>query len=384
MEPLLYLLIGLVSVLLIAVILTLVIIIKKGRVNETVPLDFKVDNTEMINRINYIQDKISKLQLELSDSFNQKFTHQTEKLTENDSNFAREMRKEIEERLRKLNEDVQKKLTEDTKLNQDTFENIGQKMQALVKANEELKELGTDVKELRKVISGENQKRGKFGEFLLESILEEVFANTNNLYSTQYTLNGVRPDAVIYLPRQQENILCIDAKFPYTNFANIFDENDQERLDIKKIFKEDVKKKIDEISSKYIVKGLTTDYALCFFPSDEIYQYINHEFMDLVKHSRKQKVILVSPSTLQPTLHTMKSLMIEYRRSEKLKEVNTLIAYLADEFRRFQERWDRLSAQIDTVRKTKEELDITVNKLTTRFTKIKNDSDYEEEPETNI
>ena len=31
------------------------------------------------------------------------------------------------------------------------------------------------------------------------------------------------------------------------------------------------KGKIDEISSKYIVKGLTADYALCYFPSDEIY-----------------------------------------------------------------------------------------------------------------
>ena len=95
-------------------------------------------------------------------------------------------------------------------------------------------------------------------------------------------------------PREKGNILCIDSKFPYANYLAIFNEDGSENEGKVKEFKEDVKRKIDEISSKYIVKGMTAIMPYVIFPSDEIYNYINAKLPELADRARKAAVVLVS------------------------------------------------------------------------------------------
>ena len=90
----------------------------------------------------------------------------------------------------------------------ETLTNLGKQIQALQTANESVSKLGESVSTLTNVITGNNQKRGQFGEFLLTSILENIFETTSNMFSTQYDLDvkgsKVRPDAVIYLPKRKK------------------------------------------------------------------------------------------------------------------------------------------------------------------------------------
>ncbi len=135
-------------------------------------------------------------------------------------------------------------------------------------------------------------------------------------------------------------------------------------------FKRHVKNQIREVASKYIALGYTSREALMFIPSDGIYAYINVNFPDLVDEAQRQNVVLTSPSTLQPLLASIHGLIIEYRRAEKLDELNQTLISLGQEFSRFTLRWDKLTQSIKTVSKWQEELDKTVTKISHKFNKI--------------
>lgn len=386
MEIILYTLIGIVTLLFIINIVLLFFILKtKKPVIDMSAIN--LDQSETLTQLNFVQEAVAKLRSEMEKAFIERFNAQTEKLSESDQTFLKAMREEIDKKLAALNKDVQEKLRLDAEKGEKTFTDLGKKMQEIVEANKEVINLGDDVKKLSTVISGGGARKGKFGEFLLESILEEVYEGTTNLYDMQYTLKGgARPDAVIILPRDKAGLLCIDAKFTYDNYARMFDENHNIiSMEARKAFKNDVKGRIDEVRNKYIVKGETIDYAMCFFPSDEIYQFINTEadfVKDIVSYARKHNVVLVSPATLQPTLHTLKSLMIEYRRSQKLDEVNKMIIALAKEFKFLDERYAKFMKTLGTLLNDKAKLDITVGKLSRKFSLIKDDSEVEEEDES--
>lgn len=378
MEPLLYVLIALVSVLLGLLVVTLVVLLKR----KPSPVgEVTVDQKETLTQLNFVQKELANLKLEMDKAFESRFSAQTEKLSESDAKFLKEMREELDNKLALLNKNVETKLRLDAEKGEKTFEELGKKMQEIVTANKEVISLGEDVKKLNEVISGGGARKGKFGEFLLESILEEVYAGTVNMYSTQHSINGVRPDAVIFLPRDKGNLLCIDAKFAYDNFARMKDEDGNINESYRKQFKADVKTKIDEIKNKYIIKGETIDYALCFFPSDDIFQFIHtaEDFKDIVTYARRHNVVLVSPSTLQPTLHTLKALMIEFRRSQKLAEVNEMIIQLARDFKLLEERYNSFMQTYDALLNKRGPLDITVNKLTKQFSQIKDDSEISDD-----
>lgn len=379
MDFLLYILLALVGILLILIIVLLVLALKPKK--EVVLPEIKVDQQETLTQLHFVQKSLAQLKLEMDKAFEERFSAQTEKLSESDTKFLNTMRDEIDKKLANLNKEMQEKLKLDAEKGETTFKNLGTQIQQIVEANKEVVSLGEDVKKLNQVITGGGARKGQFGEFLLENILEEVYDGATNMYATQYSLDGVRADAVIFLPRATANILCIDAKFSYDNFARIYDENNNVIESYKKLFKTDVKARIDEVKNKYIIKGKTIDYALCFFPSDEIYQFINSDkdFVDTVKYARKNSVVLVSPSTLQPTLHTLKALMIEYKRSQKLAEVNKMIIALEKEFKLLEERYTGFMATFDALVNKRGPLDITVNKLNKQFDNVKLSSEQEEE-----
>lgn len=382
MEIIFYVFLGVLIVLSVIIIVLLIVLLRKKESKVDVSA-ISVDQSETLTQLNFVQQELSRLKLEMNNAFIERFNAQTEKLSESDQKFLNTMRQEIDNKLASLNKNVEEKLRLDAEKGEKTYTELGKKMQEIVEANKEVISLGEDVKKLNDVISGGGTKKGKFGEFLLESILEEVFEGTTGLYQTQVTLtNRARVDAAITLPREKANLLCIDAKFPYDNYARMYDEEHNIIKEARKAFKDDVKMRIDEVKDKYIIKGETIEYAMCFFPSDEIYHFINSEedfIKDIVTYARKHNVVLVSPATLQPTLYTLRSLMIEYKRSQKLMEVNKLILQLAKDFELLARRHDSFDKTFSALLNKKSDLDTTVGKLVRQFDRIKLDSEIKDE-----
>ena len=366
-----YAMFGLIVLVLIAVVILIILVIQK----KSIKVENKVD-VEMHTKIATLQAKVEELNKDITNKVQLTLAENAKNEIASDAQNAKKLGEEISNRLGELNKQVQEALLGANKAQGETLTNLGKQIQALQTANTEVTKLGETVSDLSKIIKGDNQKRGKFGEFMLENILDNVFEGNKTLYDTQYSLtigeNRIQPDGVIFLPRDKGGMMFIDAKFPYAKFPAVFNEAGEINPEELKAFSGDVKKQIDQVATKYIISGRTVDYALCYFPSDEIYNFVNTKLADLATYARKKNVILVSPATLQPVLFTLKNLMIEYKRSEKLQEMNAQIAKLAKDFNTLNNKWSDLEKSINSAKSKADDFAITYRRLDSAFTKISN------------
>lgn len=181
--------------------------------------------------------------------------------------------------------------------------------------------------------------RGKWGEASLKHLLQEYFPE--DLYSTQYRFSsGEIVDAVLKLPNKK--ILPIDAKFPFDNFRRMI-ETEEEKGFYRKKFLEDVKKRIQEISEKYIIPSEdTVDFAIMYIPAEAVYYEINmSRDIDVTEYARSRKVILSSPNTFYITLRALEQWFRDTQITNKTHEVMKRLLriekdgeILANEFRK--------------------------------------------------
>ncbi len=190
---------------------------------------------------------------------------------------------------------------------------------------------------LTNVLSNPKQ-RGILGEYFLETLLKNIFQPGQ--YKCQYKFkDGEIVDAVVFV---RDKIIPIDAKFSLENYNRIIDEKDQfKREELEKIFKQDLKKRIEE-TSKYIRPDENTmEFAFMFIPSEGIYYDllinqiggIKSNTYDLIEFAfTKKHVIIVSPTSfyayLQTVLQGLKALQIEESAKQIRERVETLQKHL--------------------------------------------------------
>ena len=174
---------------------------------------------------------------------------------------------------------------------------------------EALKQIQNKVQDISKFqdIFKQPKLRGQWGEASLEHILSQYFPP--DLYQRQYKFpSGEQVDAIIRLPNKR--LLPIDAKFPSDNFQKMLEaNNNEEKENYKKIFINDIKFKIGDIASKYIIPSQgTTDFALMYIPAEAIYYEIITELdneSNILNFAWSKKIILTSPNTIYLVLRTI-------------------------------------------------------------------------------
>ena len=232
--------------------------------------------------------------------------------------------------------------------------------------------LSSDIISLQSVLT-DKKTRGIFGEINLKHIMSNVFGENNEkIYKLQYQFNGnVIADCVLFAPEPLGTI-AIDSKFPLENYQIMVNKNNSPeiRVQAEKMFKMDVKKHIDAISTKYIIPGVTSDQAILFLPAEAIFAEINAYHQDLIEYSYKKKVWLTSPTTLISTLTTIQIIIKNMERDKYEKVIQQELKLMDVEFKRYKERWDKLYRSIETVSKDVKEIHTTTDKITKRFDSI--------------
>ena len=278
----------------------------------------------------------------------------------------------IEERLRLINDKVNERLDQNFEKTNKTFNSVLERLSKIDEAQKKIEGLSSEIVSLQSVLT-DKKSRGIFGEVNLKHILVNVFGeNQDKIYCLQYPFeNGTIADSVLFAP-EPLGVIAIDSKFPLENYQEMVDRNnsDLKRNQAEKNFKADVKKHIDDISSKYIIPGVTADYAMMFLPAEAIFAEINAYHQDLVDYSYKKKVWITGPTTLISTLTTLQVILKNLERDKYAKVIHDELKLLDVEFGRYRERWDKLSRSIDTVSKDVKELNITSDKITKKFDAI--------------
>lgn len=275
------------------------------------------------------------------------------------------------DRLNLVSKEVQKELNLGMLKTNDTFSEVSKQLVTVNETQKNLDNLSKQILDLEKILT-DKSTRGKFGEIELYSILENSYGIHSDFYAKQYQLsNGVRADAILFGIEALGDIV-VDAKFPLENYARMYDENlvVEERNRASTQFKRDVKKHIDDISSKYIVKHETAEIAFLFVPAEAIFAEIYGRHEDVVQYSYKQKVYIVSPSTIMAYITTLKSVYLGIEQNEKIDLMQVEFSLLAKEFERFAQRSKKLASSYEAVYNDMRNLEITTEKIQKRFNEI--------------
>ena len=280
----------------------------------------------------------------------------------------------IDDSLTKINDKVNSRLDENFEKTNKTFTSVLQSLTRIDEAQKKIDSLSTDIVSLQNVLT-DKKSRGIFGEVNLKHILTSVFGeNNSHIYELQHPFdNGTIADCVLFAPEPLGTI-AIDSKFPLEHYQEMVDKSrsETERNISEKMFKQDMKKHIDAISSKYIIPGVTSEQAILFLPAEAIFAEVNAYHQDIIDYAYSKHVWITSPTTLISTLTTIQVIMKNVERDKYTTVIHRELRMLSEDFGRYKERWDKLSRSIDTVTKDVKDLNVTGDKISKRFDSINN------------
>ena len=269
-------------------------------------------------------------------------------------------RKEIEEKLQNINkgitnfqnaskEDMQKQFASSNKV----IKEVTAELEKIKGTNNQVLGFASQMKTLEKILSNQKQ-RGILGEIQLENLLSNVLPP--ELFQMEYQFNnGEAVDAIV---KVGNFIIPIDAKFSLDNYNKMIESEDKIEIEsLEKLFKDDIKKRIDE-TSKYIrTTEKTTDYAYMFIPADGLYQDLLNSRVgslkinskDLVSYAYSKKVMIVSPMSLFPMLQITVKALHNMKIERSIEEIMTNIEKLSNHLNAYKTAHESLGKTIGTV-----------------------------------
>ena len=239
-------------------------------------------------------------------------------------------------------------------------ESIKELDRALVKQEDTLLDLTKDIQsfhdplnKLRRYLSG-GTLAGKFGEWSLESIMQDIF-NPNQYVKNAEVIKGSGKRVEFVLKMPEGLLLPIDAKFPSGLFDTYLDAIDQtdERLIRKSIddIKRHVVKDASDIQEKYVQSGVTVDLGIMYIPSESLMQLIDS--IENLRESifRDSRVLIMGPNSLAAYLISVhmgfRTLALNNRAGEIMEEFGKL----KKEFEKFGSSTEELLKKADAMLK---------------------------------
>ena len=289
--------------------------------------------------------------------------------TQHLANSVEALVKTVDGRLEQIGGKVSERLDEGFKKTNETFVSVMARLATIDEAQKKIDGLTTNMVSLQELL-GDKRSRGAFGEVQLEGLVRNILSPS--IYEFQYTLpNGSRADCVLKLP-EPTGMVAVDAKFPLENYHRMFDTvlAEPDRNLARRQFKADLKKHVDDISSKYIIAGVTSDGAVMFVPAEAVFAEIHAHHPDVIDYAMQRRVWVVSPTTLMAVLNTARAVMKDVETRKQVHIIQDELGKLSKDFGRFDERMKKLAEHIRQANKDVEDVQISSRKITDRFSKI--------------
>lgn len=270
----------------------------------------------------------------------------------------------IQQQLSDMGQKVDNRLSESVKVIETQFgqsakiiQDVTEKLTRLDDTNKQVVNFAEQLQSLEDVLKNPKQ-RGILGEYFLEELLKNVF--NPRQYQMQYEFkDGQIVDAVVFV---RDKIIPIDSKFSLENYNRIIEEKDPVRREqLEKVFRQDLKTRIEE-TSKYIRPNEgTMEFAFMFIPAEAVYYdllvnkigAVKVNTRDLVEYAVREKhVHIVSPTSfyayLQTIIHGLRALQIEESAKEIIKQVEMLSKHLISYEGYFKKLGNNLATTVNT------------------------------------
>ena len=233
-----------------------------------------------------------------------------------------------------------------TDLAQGIFEALGDVRRATAVVAEQAKEF-TALQDLLRAPPA----RGGLGEAMLEELLRQVLPT--RAYATQHRFrSGAIVDAVV---RAGGRLVCIDSKFPLTNFRGMCDASSTAaRAAAERAFAADVDRHVRAIADRYVLPDEGTfDFAVMYVPAEGVYAEmlrLSHAGRPLFERALAAKVVPMSPLTLYGYLQTVLMGLNCLRIEENAARILSFCARLQKDLELFAGEYETMGAHLTNAR----------------------------------
>jgi DNA recombination protein RmuC len=230
---------------------------------------------------------------------------------------------------------------------------LGKQEDTLLDLTKDIQSFHDPLNKLRRYLSG-GTLAGKFGEWSLESIMQDIF-NPSQYKKNAEVIKGSGKRVEFVLKMSEGLLLPIDAKFPsglYDTYLDSIDKTD-ERLIKKSI--DDIKRHVvndaSDIQEKYVQSGVTVDLGIMYIPSESLMQLIDS--IENLRESvfRDSRVLIMGPNSLAAYLISVhmgfRTLALNNRAGEIMEEFGKL----KKEFEKFGSSTEELLKKADAMLK---------------------------------
>lgn len=235
--------------------------------------------------------------------------------------------------------------------------------------NETIRSIENMEQDLKKMnlIFNNTKQRGNWGEYQLEYLLNMYASENKEVFQMQYPLENKKiADAILYTYDHQ--ILCIDSKFPMENYLKMIEDKENQEYYFR-LFKNNMKKHIQDISQKYITPQ-TMNQAILFIPSEAIYQFVCAKCSDLFQEALSSHVLLASPTTLVGIVYTILSQTKDFYRQEHVEEIEKDLKVLLEDVNRLLQRSEKAQNNLNLLQDQFEMVHTSCKKIGKRIQKI--------------
>lgn len=210
----------------------------------------------------------------------------------------------------------------------------------LINANNSI---GEEARNLTNALKYDSQKQGRWGEIVLETLLEKAGLTRNINYYPQLTKDfsgqmlhdeegkAQRPDVVILLP--DKRCIVVDSKVSlksYMDYCNATD--DAERTLAGKRHVESVKNHVKELAAKKYQQTVkdSAEHVLMFMPNEGAYLAAVQLEPDIWNYAYDRKVVIVSPAHLFSVVQLITQMWRQDKQNRNAEKIASLGGLLYD------------------------------------------------------
>ncbi len=251
-----------------------------------------------------------------------------------------------QEKMRQAQNDSAHDLDKRHKAIEQMVKPVGDHLQQLNAAVEQLKGTDSAIREDLLSLHRETAKlsgalrsptaQGKWGEYILERLLDNSGLMKGVHYETQVSMNAgesrMRPDVVIKL--QDGFNIVVDAKAPVNQFADHLQE-DMPEADYKKLLADlatQVRSHVKALGSKNYWEQLESpDFVVLFLPSEHLFSAALRADPALVDYASENRIIIASPTLMMALLRVVG---LSWRQVELARNAQNISAVGSDLYQR--------------------------------------------------
>ncbi len=211
---------------------------------------------------------------------------------------------------------------------------------------------------LTRALKGDSQKRGAWGEMILERILEDSGLIAGTHYDTQSSHRDTdgklwRPDVIVKMP--QKKLLVIDSKVSLNAYEEAVNAEDMPTRDAAlRRHVASVRAHVAGLAAKgyQALDEGSVDYVLMFIPVEGAFSEALRVDPDLARHAMESRVGLATPTTLMLTLRTVDHIWTVERRESNAMAIAARAGQLYDKLHGFVSAVEDVGSALERAQKS--------------------------------